>query len=117
MYSCYRPVTALQLYARHCGALPITNYYPLTTMVQVSMDRLKKMLRQKEFHIFVVCLFSILFSWPFIAIPEKKGPTGIFIYLLLVWGIMIVLLFFMSRSFGKKTKGEDGTRRGGSTDV
>jgi hypothetical protein len=81
------------------------------------MDELKKMLRKTEFHIFLVCLFSLLFSWPFIAIPEKKGPGSMFIYLLLVWGAMIILLFFISRSVGKRTEGKDGTRGGGSTDV
>lgn len=81
------------------------------------MDKLKKMLRQTEFHVFLVCLFSILFSWPFIAIPEKKGPVGMFIYLLLVWGIIIVFLFLISRSLREKTAGDDKTSGGGGADV
>lgn len=81
------------------------------------MEKLNKMLRQTEFHVFLVCFFANLFNWPFLAIPEKHGPVGMVIYLLLVWVVMIALLFFISRSFTKKQEGGDRSSKGGDTDV
>ncbi|HYA14331.1 MAG TPA: hypothetical protein VEF33_08325 [Syntrophales bacterium] len=79
------------------------------------MKKLRKMLRQKEFYIFLACFFANLFNWPFLAVPENYGPSGLFIYLLLVWAIMIALLFFISRSFSENIKGE--RKKGGEADA
>ena len=81
------------------------------------MKKPKKLLRLKEFHIFLACFFANLFNWPFLAVPEKYGPLGLFIYLLLVWVIMIVLLFIISRSFKENTEGKDKNGEEAGADV
>ena len=81
------------------------------------MEKLKNMFRQTEFHVFLVCFFANLFNWPFLAVPEKQGPVGMLVYLLLVWVVMIALLFFISRSLRKSQEDEDMSVKKGDSDV
>ncbi len=62
------------------------------------MNKLNKILRQTEFHVFLVCIFMNLFNWPFLDVPGRHGPVGMLVYLLAVWVIMIALLFFINKS-------------------
>jgi hypothetical protein len=64
--------------------------------------------------LFFICLF--LFSWPILSIANKGHPEIIFIYLFLVWISIIILIFFMSRSYRNSSSDEGRTDKGG-TDV
>ena len=62
------------------------------------MKRLKSLLKQTEFHILILCLSLILFSWPFLASSIMLLPERLFTYFFLVWGLIIFVLFLMSRN-------------------
>ena len=63
------------------------------------MKRLKIALKQPEFHIFLFSLALMLFSYPLTLMAKEAFPTIVFVSLFLPWGIIIVLLFFMSKSY------------------
>ena len=63
-----------------------------------SGERMKGLFRQTEFHLLLFCLSAFLFVWPFLTRPDMWSPAVMFVYLFLVWGIIIVILFLFSRS-------------------
>lgn len=70
------------------------------------------MLRQPEFHLFVLCLLFMLINWPFLAISAKSGLMSIFMYLFVIWSILILLLFLIQRSLRGNASGEDRDKNG-----
>jgi hypothetical protein len=62
--------------------------------------------------LFFICLF--LFSWPILSIANKGHPEIIFIYLFLVWLSIIILIFFMSRSYHNSPSDEWSAGKGDS---
>jgi Na+-driven multidrug efflux pump len=60
--------------------------------------------------VFFICLF--LFSWPILSITNKGHPEIIFLYLFLVWLIIIILIFIMSRSYRNLSSNEGRTDKG-----
>jgi uncharacterized membrane protein len=62
------------------------------------MKRLKSLLKQTEFHTLIFCLSLVLFSWPFLASSVMLLPERLFIYLFLLWVLLILVLFLMSRN-------------------
>jgi hypothetical protein len=60
------------------------------------MKRLKSLLKQTEFHILILFLSLVLFSWPFLASSFMLLPERLFVYFFLVWGLIIFVLFLMS---------------------
>jgi len=62
------------------------------------MEKLRRLLRQSEFHILTLLLGFIWLSWPFISVFEQKRPEIMLIYLFVIWTILIALLFLISRS-------------------
>ncbi len=68
------------------------------------MERLKQVLRQPGFQMMGAILFFLLFNWPLFTIASAKPGTGVPIYLFVVWGCLIIGLFFVSRSLSQ----EDG---------
>ncbi len=79
------------------------------------MKRLKKLFRQPGFHTLLFFFFFTLFSWPLLTIPGNAGLLGLFIYLFLVWGIVVFLLFLINRNLNddasdetRKDEGVDG---------
>jgi len=63
------------------------------------MKRLKIALQQPEFHIFLFSLALVLFSYPLTLMARQAFPTVVFVSLFLPWGIIILLLFFVSKSY------------------
>ena len=63
------------------------------------MRRLKMALKQPEFHIFLFSLALMLFSYPLTVMAKQAFPTVVFVSLFLPWGIIIALLFFVSKSY------------------
>ncbi len=61
------------------------------------MKRFTDMLRKPEFHVFLFFIFFVLFNWPFLSIGEKEKNEVLFIYLFVVWGVVICLLFLVAR--------------------
>ncbi|MBU0728476.1 MAG: hypothetical protein KKE17_08370 [Proteobacteria bacterium] len=61
------------------------------------MKRLSTLLGQKEFHVllFFCCLF--LFFLPILRGDNQIHPDRMFFFLFLVWGIAILIQFFISR--------------------
>lgn len=53
--------------------------------------------------LFIACF--VLFGWPLLSLGG--GPAGMFIYLFVTWGVVIGVLFFMSRSYNSPASGEE----------
>jgi hypothetical protein len=72
------------------------------------MEKVKNFFKKSEFSIFLFFAAFILFSWPILSIVNKGHPKILFIFLFSAWGVIITLLFFMSRSYDKlsNTKGK-----------
>lgn len=64
------------------------------------METLRKLLRHPEFSAVLLLLCTALFGWPFISIAGPSSPAAMFVYLFIVWGAVIVLLFFLARAHG-----------------
>jgi hypothetical protein len=62
------------------------------------MQRLKALLCQQEFHVLFFCLAFVLFSWPVVSFSDIARLRTMFIYLFVVWGLIVLLLFLVSRS-------------------
>ncbi len=63
------------------------------------LHRFYKMLKEKETLIFLFIMGCLLFNWPFSGIfLERSLLTGLK-SLFIVWGILILILFLISRSF------------------
>jgi hypothetical protein len=62
------------------------------------MRRLRALLGQSEFHIFLFCLTLILFARPLLVMSSGGGPESIFLSLYVPWAIIIFLLFLAARS-------------------
>jgi len=78
------------------------------------MTRLRQLLRQPEFHIFLCCLLFILINWPFLSIYAKKGLMSLFVYLFVLWALFIVLLFIVHGILTRPDSDESGDEdRGG----
>ena len=56
-------------------------------------------LKQPEFHIFLFSLALMLFSYPLTLMAKQAFPAVVFVSLFLPWGIIIALLFFVSKSY------------------
>jgi hypothetical protein len=56
------------------------------------MARLKDLLRKTEFHLFLFCLFFLLFNWPLLTLIEKTRPPAGFLYLYAAWSALVVVL-------------------------
>ncbi len=61
------------------------------------MERLRHLLKQREFHMLLFCLSIVLVSWPLVSFSDVERLKAMFAYLFLVWGLIIVLLFAVSR--------------------
>ncbi|MBC2712763.1 MAG: hypothetical protein HGJ94_17770 [Desulfosarcina sp.] len=56
-----------------------------------------KRMRKTEFHLFLFCLFFLLFNWPLLTLIEKTRPTAGFLYFYLTWSALVVLLAVIAR--------------------
>jgi hypothetical protein len=68
------------------------------------MEKVRNLFRNSGFGIFLFFISFILFSWPILSIVNDGHPKLLFIYLFSAWGIIITLLFFMSRSYGRSDR-------------
>lgn len=66
----------------------------------VSVKRIKVLLNQPEFHAILFVLGLILFSYPLLIMSKEGHPTSVYLSLFLPWGVMILLLFLTTRSYG-----------------
>jgi hypothetical protein len=62
------------------------------------MERLKALLRQTEFHLLLFVLCMVLFGWPVVTFSDMRRLEVMFVYLFVVWALVIVVLFLVSRS-------------------
>ena len=62
------------------------------------MRRLRALLGQSEFHIFLFCLSLILFARPLLVMSNNGSPGAVFLSLYIPWAIIIFLLFLAARS-------------------
>jgi hypothetical protein len=77
------------------------------------MERFKNLLKQTEFHVFLFCLSLILFGWPVVNFSDLERLEIRFVYLFLVWGVIILLLYFVGESLGEQAsspENEDGRK-------
>jgi hypothetical protein len=68
------------------------------------MEKAKNFFRKSGFSIFLFFAAFILFSWPILSIVNNGHTKLLFIYLFSAWGIIITLLLFMSRSYGRSAR-------------
>lgn len=62
------------------------------------MGRFKALFRQQEFQVLLFCLSLFLFGWPVVSFSDMDRLQTMFIYLFAVWGLIVFLLFLVSRS-------------------
>lgn len=75
------------------------------------MKQLVRLLRQPEFQVFLFCILFMLINWPFLGISASRGLMGIFSYLFILWGILIVVIFLMQRALrGESGRDEQGRK-------
>lgn len=65
------------------------------------MATLRKLLRHPEFSAVLLLFCTALFGWPFISIAGPSSPAAMFVYLFIVWGAVIVLLFLLAGAHGE----------------
>lgn len=70
------------------------------------MERLRRLLRQREFHVLLFCLVGVTWSWPFVRFSNLARLENMFHYLFFTWGLAVFLLFLVSLSL-KKPGGRD----------
>ena len=63
------------------------------------MQKIRNLFKSVGFSILLFSLSFLLFNWPFLSAVTTGHPYRIFIYLFLVWCIVIILIFLMSRSY------------------
>jgi len=61
------------------------------------MERLANLFRQTDFQTFLFVLSLILFGWPVVHFSNLGRFETMFYYLFVAWGIVIFLLFLVSR--------------------
>jgi hypothetical protein len=71
------------------------------------MKRLHALLGQVEFQVLLFFLSIVLFGWPLISTSDAARLKFIFIYLFLSWSVVILLLFFVSRSQSIRSQPEE----------
>jgi hypothetical protein len=69
------------------------------------MKKVGQVLVQREFHVFLFCLCSILFSWPIVTFPDVERIKAMFIYLFVCWGILVAVQFLVSRRLDHGAQG------------
>jgi hypothetical protein len=75
------------------------------------MERLKALFRQSEFHALLFCGSLLLLTWPVVSFSDVNRIQTMFVYLFLAWGVIVLLLFLVSRSLGTGN-GSDGGESG-----
>jgi hypothetical protein len=81
------------------------------------MKKFERLWPQAEFQVLLCVLFFLLLSWPFSPFSGGHALRVVFFYLFGVWGLMILVLFLLSRyveEWFTDGAGEDGE---GPTDV
>jgi hypothetical protein len=71
------------------------------------MKRIRALLGQKDFHVLLFHICLVLFGWPVVSFHTLDRLQAMFIYLFLVWGSVILLLFLVSRSVGESDPSQE----------
>ncbi|HMK33889.1 MAG TPA: hypothetical protein VK463_02400 [Desulfomonilaceae bacterium] len=71
------------------------------------MERLKNLLRQTEFPIFLFFVSLVLFNWPVVNLSDVHRLEIPFIYLFTTWGIVVLLLYLAGKSLGDQPSSEE----------
>jgi hypothetical protein len=74
------------------------------------VGRLKGLFRQKEFHVLLFHVCLVLFGWPIVSFHTIERAQAMFVYLFLVWGVVIFLLFLVSRSVDVNDPSEESRK-------
>ena len=64
------------------------------------MQRLQRLQRKPELRVMMCGLFLALLSWPILSIADRTSVTSLFIYLFVVWGLLIVVMGWISAGLG-----------------
>ena len=85
------------------------------------MNRGGRLLAQREFHVFLCCVFFVLVCLPFFIYSGKDErmnmfDKSMFYYFFAIWGMVIVVLFFIGRSL-RGGPGDGKHDPGGGSDV
>lgn len=73
------------------------------------MKRFNRLINHPEYHVLLFCLGFILTNWPFLGIIQWKPPEIVFSYFFSLWALAILLLFLITRGYGKAS--QDGNRK------
>lgn len=77
---------------------------------------MKKLFKKPAFSIFLLLLCLVLFNWPLLSIVGSN-PKTMFLYLFSVWGLVILLLFFINRSYQSPASEEEHPPDNGDKNV
>ena len=86
------------------------------------MKRFCRFLSQPEFHVFIFLFFFVLVCLPFLLFYQNNQlfnmfNKNMFYYFFSVWGIVIVLLFLVSRALDDAPEMDPRTRDDGEHDA
>jgi len=63
------------------------------------MNRLRDLLRSREFHAFLFIISSILFFWQFLSPGTLTRPDNLFYYQFAFWGFLIFVMFIVTSNY------------------
>lgn len=73
-------------------------YTPSARVVpEAAVEKLKIIFRRPAFHLFLFSVFSALLGWPLLTIADQGRGAIVFWYLVIVWGLAIVVLALTAR--------------------
>jgi hypothetical protein len=75
------------------------------------MRKLLYLLSRAEIHILLASLSLVVFSWPFFAGLDNQSPARHYLYFFLPWGIIILLLLLISRSYNAASRTEQNQEK------
>lgn len=71
----------------------------------------QRVLSRPGFQAFLLGLGLVLLHWPFLIWPQSWRQPHAYLYLILVWALLVLLMYFVSRSLGPRLpsarEGED----------
>jgi hypothetical protein len=77
------------------------------------MRRIRLLMGQRDFHVLLFHVCLVLFGWPVVSFQTLERLQAMFIYLFLVWGAVIFLLFLVSRSVDTEDPSREASGDGG----
>jgi hypothetical protein len=71
------------------------------------MKKIKTLLRQPQFQVFLFSLCLILFSWPVVNFSDGARVKAMFVYMFLSWTVVSLLLYLVTTNLKTSNSEKD----------